>query len=336
VDQPHALRQLNRSRILEMIFSKGAVSRTAIAQSTGLSKVTTTAIINGLLDEHILMEVGKTERGAGRPAVLVELYRQAGTVLALDVQPTHAAMMVSGLADKKSREQTLQFRSRQVTTKTLLETFQTLRQDKPFGSLRHIMLSLPAPISASGLPMEPNSLPELEVEKLLAWSEKQGVSLMLENDVKLAAIAEHTEGSAKNVANFALLIERKTGVALGLFLGGRLYRGERGLAGELARVRWPSGEKLLMLESLPKSQRATALSQLVNGLAVALDLSLLIVHQTPNEAKSFSLVTALQALAPKGVEVASSHFAEQGPVKGAWLEAKRLAQETLLKPQQKS
>jgi hypothetical protein len=336
MDQPNALRQLNRSRILEIILSKGAVSRTAIAQSTGLSKVTTTAIINNLVDERVLIEVGKTERSAGRPAALVELHRQAGTVLALDIQPTHATMMLSGLADRKAREQTLHFRSRQAITKTLLDTLQTAFQEASFGTLRHITFSLPAPISASGLATEPNSLPELEVAKILAWSTKNGVPLTLENDVKLAAVAEYAEGSAKNVTNFALLIERKTGVALSLFLGGRLYRGERGLAGELARVRWPSGAKLLPLEQLPKSQRATALAQLVNGLAVALDLSLLVVHQTLTNLKSLNLVTALQALVPEGVRVASSYFAEKGPVQGAWLEAKRLAQETLLHPLQNS
>jgi ROK family len=329
-DNPQKLRQLNRSRILEIILSKGAASRTAISQTTGLSKVTTTAIINGLVDEHVLIEVGKTERSAGRPAALVELHRQAGTVLALDVQPSHAAMLLSGLADKKAQEKILTFSARKTMTKTLLDELQKVAREAPFGVLRHITLSLPAPMSATGLPMEPNSLPELDVPSLLEWSVKNNVSLTLENDVKLAAIAEHAEGSASHLANFALLVERKTGVALGLFLGGRLYRGERGLAGELSLVRWPYREKLLPLEQLPKSQRATALAQLVNGLAVALDLSLLVVHQTLAEAKAFNLVKGLQALVPDGVRVVSSYFSERGPVQGAWLESKRLAQEELL------
>lgn len=332
MDTLHTLRQLNRSRILEMIFSKGALSRTAIARDTGLSKVTTTAIINDLVDERVLVEVGKTERSTGRPAALVELHHQAGTVLGIDVQPSDLTLMLSGLAAQKTQAKTVTVQSRQQVTKTLLTQLQTALESKPFGSLRQVVLSLPAPISVSGLPMEPNSLPELETDKLLAWSEQNKIGLRLENDVKLAAVAEHAEGAAKNVANFALLIERKTGIALGLFLGGRLYRGERGLAGEIPRVRWPSGNKLLPLETLPKAQRPIALSQLVNGIAVALDLSLIVVHQTPAEAKAFNLVAALQDLVPKGLEVKSSAFAEEGPVKGAWLEAKRLAQETLLKP----
>src|SRR5207248_6338931 len=59
-----------------------------------------------------------------------------------------------------------------------------------------------------------------------------GGSLMVENDVDAAALAERAHGHGRGVDSFAL-VWIGTGIGMGLVLGGRLHRGAHGAAGEI-------------------------------------------------------------------------------------------------------
>jgi predicted NBD/HSP70 family sugar kinase len=80
--------------------------------------------------------------------------------------------------------------------------------------------------------MAPNisGLDHLNVVGLL--SEKLGSSVVLENDINLALLGEIWHGCAQNVNNVAFLA-LGSGVGLGLYINGRLVRGENGAAGEI-------------------------------------------------------------------------------------------------------
>ena len=59
-----------------------------------------------------------------------------------------------------------------------------------------------------------------------------GVSLMIENDVDAAALAEQEIGHGRGVQSFGF-VSVGTGIGMGLVLGGRLHRGTHGAAGEI-------------------------------------------------------------------------------------------------------
>src|SRR5581483_10751958 len=66
-----------------------------------------------------------------------------------------------------------------------------------------------------------------------------GPSLVVENDVDAAAVAERVHGHGREVDDFAF-VSVGTGVGVGLVIGGRLHRGAHGAAGEIAYL--PIGE----------------------------------------------------------------------------------------------
>src|SRR6266571_4149215 len=70
-----------------------------------------------------------------------------------------------------------------------------------------------------------------------------GPELMVENDVDAAALAEQAHGHGHGVGSFAL-VHVGTGIGLGLVLGGQLYRGAHGVAGEIAFLPLPEGHGL--------------------------------------------------------------------------------------------
>jgi predicted NBD/HSP70 family sugar kinase len=59
--------------------------------------------------------------------------------------------------------------------------------------------------------------------------------LLVDNDANLAALAERWWGAGRGVDDFAY-IKLATGIGSGFFFGGALYRGARGLAGELGHL----------------------------------------------------------------------------------------------------
>jgi predicted NBD/HSP70 family sugar kinase len=60
----------------------------------------------------------------------------------------------------------------------------------------------------------------------------------IENDVNLAAMAEHAQGAARGVDDF-VLVWMGVGLGLAAILGGRLHRGARGAAGEIGYLPVP-------------------------------------------------------------------------------------------------
>jgi predicted NBD/HSP70 family sugar kinase len=100
-----------------------------------------------------------------------------------------------------------------------------------------IGVAVPSPVD----PRHPDRLSEVVMP---AWhgslgldglAEHYGVPLMVDNDANFAALAERWWGAGRDVDNFAF-IKVATGVGMGTVVGGRIYRGATGIAGEIGHL----------------------------------------------------------------------------------------------------
>lgn len=66
-------------------------------------------------------------------------------------------------------------------------------------------------------------------------SARAGLPVFVDNDANLAALAEHRAGAAAGTGD-AVVITIGTGIGGGLILGGRVYRGASGAAGEIGHM----------------------------------------------------------------------------------------------------
>ena len=73
------------------------------------------------------------------------------------------------------------------------------------------------------------------VDPTAAVSAALGVPVITDNDANLGALGEATFGAGQGIGSF-LYVKVAEGLGAGLVLNGQLYRGARGLAGELAHV----------------------------------------------------------------------------------------------------
>ena len=88
----------------------------------------------------------------------------------------------------------------------------------------------------TGVIMEPPNLPGwIDVPLVQMLQDALGIPCYLDNDANAGALGEHMFGAGRGVANMVYLTI-STGVGGGVIIGGRLYSGENGNAGEIGHM----------------------------------------------------------------------------------------------------
>lgn len=224
------VRRHHEAAILKSLLAEGALTRARIADSVGVSKPTTNAIVEDLKARGIICE---SSSGASPTYVIGP---GAGLVAAVSVGATHLRAAVCDAYG--SILHSIGPVPTEVATKDLLDAvsgliLQCAAQTDP-SELRHVTLSVP------GVPHEidpaitlaPHVPALTEPGFLAALSERLNISVAAENDANMAALGERWQGAARGRDDF-VTIHIGTGLGLGIISGGRLLRGARGAAGEI-------------------------------------------------------------------------------------------------------
>lgn len=113
------------------------------------------------------------------------------------------------------------------------------------GGLRAVGVSVPGPVDrATGTVHSPPNLPSWDAVPVGDWlADALGAPVRVENDANAAALAEWRFGAGRGVQDMVLLT-MSTGIGGGLILGGRLYAGAVGTAGELGHIAVEPGGEL--------------------------------------------------------------------------------------------
>ena len=77
-------------------------------------------------------------------------------------------------------------------------------------------------------------------------AERLGVPVLVENDANLGALGEAAFGAGKGLESL-IYVKLAEGIGAGVVIDGRIHRGSRGLAGELAHVRVRDDGELCVL-----------------------------------------------------------------------------------------
>ena len=244
-------RQLSRRSVFEALLHRSPISRADLAKVTGLSKQTTSEVIDAFDQQGLVRPVGRTSGNVGRTAVLYELSPEGGHVLGIDL----GARVTVALADIAGRvlaeaDEPTDGRGGAWALDQIARLASRLARDNHThpSRIRSIVLATPGVVNpkSGAIEMAPNitGLGNLNVVSLLG--EKFGSSVAIENDINLALLGEIWHGCAQNVANVAFLA-LGTGVGLGLYVNGQLVRGENGAAGEIGYL--PIGGDPLQAEA---------------------------------------------------------------------------------------
>lgn len=242
---PSVLRLLRRSheeRVLATLRTHGALSRAELGQRTKLSRPTLSAIVRDLLARNALVEVSSDngpKRGRGRPASLLALNPSGGLALGLDLghRHVHAAIAnvaheIIGSASEPCRETTSWAKRLAIAVRLVDEL--TESSDVSLAALGGIGVGLVGPVLESAGRARSRRQDRVNLVRT-GLAERYDVPVHIDNNTRLAALAEAIWGAAVGVQN-VLYIRLSYGVGGGLVLGGHLYSGAAGGAGEFGHV----------------------------------------------------------------------------------------------------
>jgi predicted NBD/HSP70 family sugar kinase len=230
-------RLLSRRNVFEALLHKGPISRADLSKVTGLSKQTTSEVIDAFEQQGLVRPVGRTSGNIGRTAVLYELSPEGGHVLGVDLGGTKVTVAVADISSKVLAEVTEPTHPRGglVVLDQITKLANRLARDINIhpSRIRSIVVGTPGVANKSGtIDLAPNIADFGQLDVVGILTEKLGSSVKVENDVNLALLGEIWHGCAQNVANVAF-IALGTGIGLGLSVNGQVVRGEHGAAGEI-------------------------------------------------------------------------------------------------------
>ena len=236
------LRLLSGQRIVDALFAAHPtrMSRAGIARATGLSKPTVSALIADMESAGLvrISDESPSSGSIGRPAALYELVPTARHSVVADIGATKILVGVADLFGNLVAEQefTTGPDARAALESVTAAASEMLRGID--GGCHAVCVGVPGIYRPDRDRVEQAlNLPGFDSLAPGAYlSERFDARVHVENDVNLAALGELTRmGDEPADGDFAA-ISVGTGIGLGIVVGGDLYRGGTGSAGELGSL----------------------------------------------------------------------------------------------------
>ncbi len=244
------MRQLNLQAVLHVVRDSGAVSRTEIGTRTGLSKPTVREVVEVLLDAGYVVASGRSEHGRPGPkAQLVSFRADAGYVLGVDIGANKVLVALADLAGAIVARRKRRIEPAKGMTALLSATRATITQTLrdagvERGRLRAVVIGTPGVVDpGTGRITLAPQLPDwegIQLGKVLGRAFPCPV--LVENEVHLSVIGERWRGAAQGIDD-AVYVQLGVGIGAGILIGGEVYRGAGGAAGELGSLPFPPEEE---------------------------------------------------------------------------------------------
>ena len=229
---------MNEQLLLEHIRQRGPCSRAA-GPGLRLSKPTVSLALDNVQRAGLVRTAGQRTGVPGRSARLYEIRPDAGLVLGLDIGHEYVRGAIADLSGEIRARQSL--RAHATSVRGRVAELVGLADMLCAGRGRVASGDHPDGDRQPGRVRPGRNAMKL-TGGLRGWDrpaalaglrEAFGPSLVMENDVDAAALAERALGHGREVDHFAF-VHIGTGIGMGLVLGGQLLRGAHGVAGEIA------------------------------------------------------------------------------------------------------
>jgi glucokinase-like ROK family protein len=234
-----AMREVNRSIVLDIIRRGGRVSRTDLARRSSLTKPTVSAIVDDLIQRGIVQEVGygKTVASGGRRARLLEFNDAHAAFLGIrfSVHSTIVAVADARGEIRASREVSASPTDpgRRVEQAVAMVDDVLLEAGLPRERVQAAGVTVPGLVDhhTGVIALAPN-LDWAEVPLRDMLQQALGLPVIVHNVTNSGAIAEGRVGAAKGVRSF-VWVYVGSGVGAGIFIDGQVFPGTKGFSGEI-------------------------------------------------------------------------------------------------------
>ncbi|HEX8264660.1 MAG TPA: ROK family transcriptional regulator [Pyrinomonadaceae bacterium] len=237
VARSNTIRNINRQIVLNYVREREPISRAEIAKQTELQRSTVSAIVDSLVTEGFIKEIGVGASSGGRKPTLLQLRKDQPVAVGVDITPTTTSVALANLAGEILEQQSFQTSPDSEETfeqiiKRLLKIKSKLKSDSV-----EIGVSVPGLVdAATGIV---SYVPYFQWKH---WNLKQKIEraaelpVVIDNDANAIALAELWFGGLEHtVKNFVSVLVAE-GIGTGIIFDGQIYRGNQGAAGEFGHM----------------------------------------------------------------------------------------------------
>ena len=234
-----AIREVNRSIILDLVRRDRRISRTELARRSKLTKPTVSTIVDELIADGVVREVGfgASVAGGGRPARLLDFNEDSAAYLAV-----HFGMHTITVAVADARGEIFEARSRPAIYDAPARSVKALRPliaevlraaKVPRSRIEGAAATVPGLYDReSGVCVLAPNLGWRDFPVRAALAEELDMPVTVNNIIHSVAVAEGRVGAARGVRSY-VCVYVDMGIGSGIVADGRLFFGQRGLSGEI-------------------------------------------------------------------------------------------------------
>ncbi|WP_310424320.1 ROK family protein [Mycoplana sp. BE70] len=237
-NNPERSRDHNRRVVLDVVRRQGSLGRAHIAKLTRLTPQAVANIVDELVGEGLLREMGRMRSGRGQPPIQFAVNPEGGATIGVEIAADHMVTVALDLAGRLRAKRITSLSS--TTPDYVLSAFSSEHSavEKSVGArLLGTGVVMPGPFEIDGMTsVGPTTLPGWAgIDAAQALGQACGHTALVENDATAAAVGERLFGAGLAISNFCM-IYFGVGVGLGIIQDGAPYRGAFGNAGEIGHV----------------------------------------------------------------------------------------------------
>ncbi|WAH36061.1 ROK family transcriptional regulator [Alicyclobacillus dauci] len=232
------VRNANRTSVLELIRMEEPISRAGIAKELKMSRSAVSEIVDLLVSEGLVREVGtgnSTQRG-GRPSVQLRFVPTARYSFGIDIGGTKTIFLLADLSGHVVASRKMSSHAEGVDSlehiRSEAERFLSsldIAREKIVGT----GVGAPGVTNyESGVVVAAPGLGWNHVNVKEAFERTLPGPVFVDNDVNMAVIGETWKGRGANYRN-VVLVTVGTGIGAGIMMNGTVHRGAQGYAGEI-------------------------------------------------------------------------------------------------------
>ena len=231
------LKNKNALKLLELIKNNSEISRADLAKKTELTPASITKIVQKLINEEIVVELGLGDSTGGRPPKILKLNSKAGNFISIYLASDYIELVLYDLGVKRIYEDKHDI---WIRTKNKIIDDIVAMIERAIEVSRVKVLGIGIAVNGlvdtkSGISVYSPHYKWNNVNLVKILEEKFNIKVYVENDVRAMAMGEKSYGIAKKSENF-VVINIENGVGSALYLNNQIYRGTHFGAGEFGHI----------------------------------------------------------------------------------------------------
>lgn len=230
------IKESNLKLVFGLIHKHGSISRADIRKLTGLSATTVSSLVEELLADGFVNEGGvKNSTTSGRKAVLLHVNPDGGYFVGIDVQNGAIVADTFALDFTKVDSMRVSTTSNEKIALGILRAISTASREK---RILGVTIGLPGVIDTISNTVVSSTVIDAATANDIYQTVAEALpdaKICLRNNSGLIAYAEKEFGNHGEVSSL-VSIDIDDGVGAGIILGGSIYTGANGMAGEFGHI----------------------------------------------------------------------------------------------------